>query len=213
MEQDELPEQLVHRISDYLLIEHTDIGPADLCLIFGNKMAWKELAQQAAKLYQQGLVKKIAASGGVLTDDGRSEAAAMRDEMVRLGVPESAILVEDRAAHSGENVVFTKALVAETLGPDAVKSVIGIGHISAGRRFLMTLAKQWPEVLPMYIGVNPYPVPRADWAKHEEFRLKVLEEWDKIAGYKEMGFIEEVDIDAINRRVHDLPPPPPGPAP
>ncbi len=86
-----------------------------------------------------------------------------------------------------------------------MRSVIGIGHISAGRRFLMTLAKQWPEVLPMYISVNPYPVARADWARHQGFKQKVLEERDKIAAAKEKGFIE-VDIDAINRRVNGQPP-------
>ena len=213
MEQDDLPEKLVHQITDYLLIEHTEIGPADLCLVFGNRFVCPELAAQAAALYKQGLVKKIAASGGVLTSDGRTEAAAIRDELVRLGVPADDILVEDRATNSGENVVFTKALAEKTLGPDAVRSVIGIGHISAGRRFLMTLAKQWPEVLPMYISVNPYPVARADWARHQGFRQKVLEEWGKIAGYKEKGFIEEIDIDSINRRVHGQPPPGPGLAP
>jgi uncharacterized SAM-binding protein YcdF (DUF218 family) len=213
LDQDDLSDNLINRIAGYLLIEHTEIGPADLCLVFGNRFVCPQLAAQAAALYKQGLVKKIAASGGVLTSDGRTEAAAIRDELLRLGIPADDILVEDRAANSGENVVFTKNLAAKTLGPDAVRSVIGIGHISAGRRFLMTLAKQWPEVLPMYISVNPYPVAPADWARHQGFRQKVLEEWGKIAGYKEKGFIEEVDIDAINRRVNGQPPPAPGPGP
>jgi uncharacterized SAM-binding protein YcdF (DUF218 family) len=132
--------------------------------------------------------------------------------LLRLGVPARDILVEDKSMHTGENVAFSKKLVEETLGPDAVRSVIGVGHISAGRRFLMTMAKQWPEVLAMQVSVNPYPVAREDWRRHEAFREKVLEEWAKIAGYKAAGYIEEVDIDRINRSARALPPRGPEPA-
>ncbi|HTK84070.1 MAG TPA: YdcF family protein [Patescibacteria group bacterium] len=210
---DDLPENTVREIADYLLIDRTELGSADLCLIFGNRYVSDKLAATGAMLYQQGLCKKIVASGGVLTDDGRTEAAAIRDELVRLGVPEKDILVEDKAMHTGENVAYSKALVERELGPDAVHSVIGVGHISAGRRFLMTMAKQWPEVLPMQVSVNPYPVSPADWTRHEGFKQQVMNEWNKIAAYRSEGFIEEVDIDRINRSARNLPPRDPGPGP
>lgn len=193
-------------VGKYMLVE-TKLGVADLCIVFGNPHA-DHLAAHAAKLYHQGYVKTIVVTGKPATDDGRPEAIRMRDVLVQKGVPASAILVEDKATNSGENVVNTIQLLKDKGLFDKVNSIIAVGHVHAARRFLMTLEKHWPQPLKMFTTDNCFGAPREDWHKDAQFRAAVLSEYDKIPDYKTKGFIAEVDIDAINRRAGALPQPP-----
>ena len=129
-------------IGTYLLVE-TPLARADVCIIFGGQRA-DDMANHAANLYHRGFFPRIAVTGGVTTNDGRLEAHRMRDVLIQRGVPKSAILVEDKATNTGENVINTRALLERTLGKGAIKSAIAIGQIHASRRFLMTLERHWP---------------------------------------------------------------------
>src|SRR4051812_40066392 len=90
------------RVGDYMLVE-TPLARADVCLVFGNTPA-VHLAERAAELYAEGYFKTIIVSGGVPLEDGRLEAHCMRDVLLAKGVPASAILVEDKAQNTGENI-------------------------------------------------------------------------------------------------------------
>lgn len=195
------------RIGDYMLVE-TPLAKADACILFGNGHA-VHLARHAAKLYHQGYFDTIVTTGGVPVPgdpQGKFEAVIMRNVLIRNGVPASAILVEDKATNTGENVFYTKALLAEK-GLD-VKSVIGVGHIHGSRRFLMTLEAQWPEVTKMFSTNNCYKAPRAKWYQDSKFRSAVLYEYSKIAPYKAAGYIREIDMDKIRREALALKKPP-----
>ncbi len=67
------------------------------------------------QLYKQGLVKKIIISGGSgsLLKKYSSEAAEIKQVLVYAGVPETAILVEDKSRNTHENAQFTKALLLQ----------------------------------------------------------------------------------------------------
>lgn len=193
-------------VGKYMLVE-TKLGMADVCIVFGNPHA-DHLAAHAAKLYHQGYFKTIVVSGKPATDDGRPEATRLRDVLVQQGVPASAILVEDKATNSGENVLYTMQLLKDKGLLNGINSIIAVGHIHAARRFLMTLEKHWPQPLKMFTTNNCFGVPANDWHKDAQFRAMVLSEYDKIPDYKAKGFITEVDIDAINRRAANLNQPP-----
>lgn len=57
----------------------------------------------------------IVVSGGPNPDADVTEAAAMREYLTGRGVPASAIVVEDRATSTRENVAFSRALLDERL--------------------------------------------------------------------------------------------------
>ncbi len=190
-------------ITEYMLVE-TDLRPADLGFVFGGANA-DSLADHAAKLYHDGLFKQIIVSGGVATDDGRLECDRMRDRLVECGVPEDKILVENQATNTGENVTYGMALIEKEIGLKNVKSVIGIGQIHASRRFVMTLEKHWPDVTKMFSTPNYYPVKRKNWHKDNKFKSDVMREFNKIAPYKKQGFIEEIDMDKLDRKIKKLP--------
>ena len=72
--------------------------------------ALRRRATRAAELDFAGEVAGIVASGGV-GERPPSEAEAARAVMVELGVPASAVILEDRSTSTSENLSFAKALL------------------------------------------------------------------------------------------------------
>jgi len=210
---DRLSAAFLKEIGDYMLVE-TPLAKADVCIVFGNHHP-VHMAEQAAKLYKQGYTSTIVVSGGVpVKGDGRLEAHYMRDVLLAKGVPASAILVEDKATNTGENVIFSKALLEKEKGVGAVKSIIALGHIQASRRFLMTLERWWPETVKMFTTTNCFKASRELWYTDPAFKQAILNQYKRIAPYKALGFIKEIDLKKINREISALPKPssgPPGP--
>jgi hypothetical protein len=193
-------------IGDYMLVE-TPLAKADVCIIFGNHHA-VHMAEQAAELYKQGYFNLIVVSGGVaVKNDGRLEAHYMRDVLLAKGVPASAILLEDKAQNTMENVLYSRALLEKEKGAGVIKSVLAIGHIQAARRFLMTLERHWPEPVKMFTTMNCFNAPKDLWYTDPAFKQAVISEHKKIAPYKTLGFISEIDPDKINREIAALPKP------
>jgi uncharacterized SAM-binding protein YcdF (DUF218 family) len=200
-----LSAEFLKAVGEYMLVE-TKLCRADACFLFGGEHA-DDLAAHAAKLYHLGYFGLIVCAGGLKTSKGNIEAHQMRDVLLRNGVPQDIILVEDKSTNTEENIRFIRALVEKTKGERNVKSAIAIGQIHGSRRFLMTLERRWPELEKMFTTPNYYPVSRADWDKDPRFREDVLREFNKIAPYKEHDFIREVDIAALNRKSENGPSP------
>jgi uncharacterized SAM-binding protein YcdF (DUF218 family) len=74
----------------------------------------------------------------------RGEAVHYRERALQLGVPESAVLLEPRATNTGENIEFTKAVLAEA-GVTA-SSVLLVSKPYEERRSYGMMRKLWPEV-------------------------------------------------------------------
>lgn len=200
-----LSDDFLKAVGEYMLVE-TPLARADVCIVFGGQHA-DELASHAADLYEKGYFGLIVVTGGVKTSKGQLEAWQMRDVLVARGVPEDIILVEDEARNTGENVINSMKLLERTKGLENIKSVLGIGQIHGSRRFIMTLEKHWPEVTKMFSTPNYYDASREEWHTDEKFRRDVLREFNKVAPYKEKGFIAEVDLDVMAKKISALPPP------
>ena len=69
-------------------------------------------------LYKTGKIRRILLSGGAgrLIGDVPAEADAARDYLLRCGVPDSAILVENRSRNTRENALYSKQLL-DSLAP------------------------------------------------------------------------------------------------
>ncbi len=189
------------QVADYLLVERTALKKADICLVFSSKHIYEELAETVAQLYQQGYFPRIIATGGTRLADGRKEAEAVRDALEQRGVPREIIYLEMLSENCQQNVERARQFLNDAGLLPQIRSVIGVGHICTGRRFIMTLARNWPEVLPMHVSANTYAGPVADWAKNPEFVRRTLLELSKIGPYMEADFIKEVDLDRLNEAV------------
>ena len=70
-------------------------------------------SEQAAALWKKGLSPTIICSGGTPGVVKRSEADACRAILVGAGIPESAILLEDRSRSTEENAFYTRQVMDE----------------------------------------------------------------------------------------------------
>jgi uncharacterized SAM-binding protein YcdF (DUF218 family) len=74
----------------------------------------------------------------------RGEAVHYRERALQLGVPDSAVLLEPRATNTGENIEFTKAVLADA--DVKVSSVLLVSKPYEERRSYAMMRKLWPEV-------------------------------------------------------------------
>ncbi|HEX8352369.1 MAG TPA: YdcF family protein [Pyrinomonadaceae bacterium] len=107
----------------------------------------KRVAERGAQLFLEGWAPLLIFSGGLgsITRGMWSEPEAEQFAKVALGmgVPEGRMLVENRSTNTGENVLFTKRLLAERgLDPS---SFILVQKPYMERRSYATFRKFWPE--------------------------------------------------------------------
>ncbi|MEM9469925.1 MAG: YdcF family protein [Pseudomonadota bacterium] len=190
-------------IGSYLLLEETDLTTADAVIVFGNKHIIDQAAEKAVELYENGMARLVVFTGARDISPGFIEAEAMAS-LVNGRIPPENILIDTESTNTPENVRSAKSLIRGTYPDMNVGSVIAVGNVCAGRRFLMTLKKQWPEVFAMASNVNPFSVGVSEWHTCPRFQAIVMSEFDKIKPYVDKGDIAEIDIDAINKRVKTL---------
>jgi hypothetical protein len=197
-------------IGEYILVE-TPLARADVCILFGCTYYGKEhsdhLAEGAADLYFQGYFDLIIPTGGVYTDDGRTEAERMRDILLARGIPKKKIILENKAQSIIENIIYSMAILDDMFGIEKIKSMMAIGHIHASRRFLMTLERQWPEVIKMFKTSNCFDVPVSQWHTQPDFKKGVIFEWENTPLSLARDYIREIDLEKVKTRIAGLPPP------
>lgn len=107
----------------------------------------KRVAERGAELFLEGWAPLLAFSGGLgsITRGMWSEPEAEQFARVarRMGVPAEKILIENRSTNTGENVIFTKRLLAEK-GIDPAKLIL-VQKPYMERRSYATFRMFWPE--------------------------------------------------------------------
>lgn len=117
---------------------------ADCILVLGSHDL--RVAERGADLYLQGLAPLLILSGGLgnFTKEMWTETEADLFAAIarRRGVPDEAILVENRSSNTGENIQFTRDLLRQhDLDP---QSFILVQKPYMERRSYATFEKQWP---------------------------------------------------------------------
>ena len=130
---------------------------ADYALLLGTKPCWSVArARAAAKVYLEGRVKYIVPSGGVKWEtDGEliSEAEYMKRILLEEGVPEEAIILENEARTTKENMIYgVLQLNRKTKFYDG-KRVMIVTSINHMKRSL-ALGKTF---LPRFAQISYYP--------------------------------------------------------
>ncbi|MFC5412668.1 YdcF family protein [Larkinella bovis] len=121
------------------------LQPADAILVLCSYD--KRVAERAAQLWLAGWAPLLIFSGGlgVITRTMWREPEA--DQFARIaremGVPAEAILIENRSTNTGENVLFTRQMLAEQHLDPATFLLVQKPYME--RRSLATFRKVWPE--------------------------------------------------------------------
>ncbi|MFD4373994.1 YdcF family protein [Streptomyces sp. NPDC058486] len=105
------------------------------------------VADAMVDAYRRGLVPLVVFTGATSPTTRermpRGEAVHYRERAVELGVPGDVVLVEPRARNTGENIRFSRALLAER--GTQVDSVLLVGKPYEERRAYATARRIWPE--------------------------------------------------------------------
>ena len=162
---------------------------ADVIMVLGSHDI--QVADRGAQVFLEGWSHLMVMSGGLgkLTAKmfNKPEAELFAERAISLGVPEDKVLIENQSANTGQNVEFTRKLLAEN--DIAVNKIIVVQKPYMERRSYATFKKVWPE--PEVIVTSPQ-ISFQDYKSAEVSREEMINilvgDTQRIKFYPEKGF-------------------------
>ena len=153
---------LAEKLWDYHRMKH-QLAPADAILVLCSHD--ERVAERGAQLFLDGWAPLLIFSGGrgAITERLWDEPEAERFARIalNLNVPRDRILIEPNSTNTGENIRFTKQLLAEQ-GIDP-QSFIAVQKPYMERRAYATFRQLWPE---KQVVLTSPQVSFADYLEH-----------------------------------------------
>lgn len=177
---------------------HDDGKSAEVAILLGAPVSrMPERVRAAAKLYFDGRVKYIIPSGGVewKTEDGMiSEALFMTRMLQELGIPEEAIIMENEARTTRENMLYATIHMCRKIKLSKINRVIIVtspGHV---RRALIHANM----LLPRSVEVSAYAAEsetesKENWFKNPESAEFVEKEIGWLKGLVDKEKVEDIE--------------------
>lgn len=181
-------------IWDYHQMRH-EPRPVDVAVGLGSHDLG--VAAHAAGLHRSGLFPTLVFTGGNSPTTAkvfpRGEAVHFREHAIDLGVPAEAILLEPNATNTGQNITFSRDLLAAAgIHPT---SVLLVSKPYMERRSFATARKLWPDV---QIRCASEPLEFDDYVKSigdENLVLDMLVgDLQRVIAYPKLGFAIEQDV-------------------
>lgn len=189
---------LVEKIWRYHQMKH-QLVQADAILVLCSHD--RRVAERGAQLLLDGWAPLLIFAGGLGSVTGRMwsvpEADQFAEVAVGMGVPGERILVENKSTNTGENILFTKRLLAEKqLDP---RKFILVQKPYMERRSFATFRKVWPEkevlVTSPQVSLDEYLCEYADKEFSEDDVIGIMVgDLQRIKLYPEKGFQIHQDI-------------------
>ncbi|MGM0838032.1 MAG: YdcF family protein [Bacillota bacterium] len=184
-----------NQITSLLFKGMEDDGKSGECiLVVGSSKAVQYRLPMAVKLYQKGRAGKILCSGGV-TWEGQSdpEAVALKNEAIKLGVPEHDILVEDISLHTKENVLASMLVLDRAFFLQNIDRLIIVTTAFHMKRLHLTLKTYMPPWITYTLcPVNDLTTREDNWFESEMGRKRAEAEARKIIMYvKQRALVDE----------------------
>lgn len=186
-------ERFLDQITDFIFVE-TPVEQADMIFIPGN--GYPQMAEQAAKLWKQGMAPYVLPSGRYSICTGRfsgvsdkkaeyagdygTEWMFLREVLLKNGVGEDCILKEDRASYTYENAIYSRQLT-DKMGLHIKKGILCCKSYHA-RRCLLYYQLLFPDTR-FYISPSDVEnISRHDWYRTERGIETVLGEMERCGG-------------------------------
>ena len=166
-------------------------------LLGGNPNNARNRALAAAELYLAGRVQHIIPSGGVKWDiDGEmiSESNFMKRVMMEKGVPEEAIILENQATTTVENMIFgTLQIYRKLKFKNALHVIVVTSEIHMKRS--LSLAKA---LMPRLLSFSTYSAfhnaPTDEWFESETNLKAIDTEVRLLKDLADSGLIEDIEF-------------------
>lgn len=171
-------------ISEFIFVE-TKIEKSDVILIPGG--SHPELMEKAVELFNSKLAPYILPSGGFNPKviEYESEWEFLREIGIKMGVPNNAILKENKARHTFENAELSWNVLKSMDIP--IKSVILVCKSYHSRRALLTYKSIFPTYVKFYIFTvtDNRGISKDTWFLNKKHINIVMGEVTKIGKYFE----------------------------
>ena len=95
------------QIIEYVAPE-TSLFATKVALVFGTRHGESKFVEEILSLYLQGFFTDLIISGGATGHEQDPEALVLSRLLLSKGIPSSALLIEDKAMNTGENVIFSR---------------------------------------------------------------------------------------------------------
>jgi uncharacterized SAM-binding protein YcdF (DUF218 family) len=148
-----------------------------------------------AELHRSGVSSLILISGHSAKGDREAtEAARFMERGIELGIPPAAIVLEEAATNTKENVLNSLPIIDRAIGLEQIESVLFVCKSFHARRVFMTARRFMPPTV--VIGIHPIvdrrQIRRDTWWQNTDNRNRVLAEVRRIGEYAVQG-----DLDVI----------------
>jgi hypothetical protein len=120
-------------IIDYIAPE-TKLFRCEYALLFDSRHAQSHLVAETVHLFERRYFEKVLVCGGRTHRCDKPEAVEIAEKLIAAGIPSDRIVTECASTNTGENVVFARQMMDETL-----RDIFLIGKICAKRRCAMTV--------------------------------------------------------------------------
>lgn len=179
--------RIITDISDYIFVSDE---PQKVDAIFLPGGSHPEQPEYAAELYRKGFAKWLIPSGGVsvklgkwqgvrskadvYNGDYKSDCEFFTDVLLKNGVPQSAIIGEDKSGHTRDNAYLSRKVVDDK-GIE-IKTAMIVCKAFHARRCLMLYQMAFPDVKMIVCPVHCYNITKDNWYKSEKGIDRVLGE-------------------------------------
>lgn len=201
MPKEQLLQFPVERIERILYHGLEDRGEsADVALLLGTtpELDCKGRALQAAKLYLAGRVNCVIPSGGVehsFPCGDCTEAEYMEKTLLEAGVPQSAILLENEARTTKENMVCGVFQITRKLLIQNVKSVMIVTSAVHMRRSLALAALFMPRSIRVTFSAAPDTPEGTQWWELERLRQDAIRELQLMQDLIRQGLMDDIECE------------------
>ncbi|RJQ79996.1 YdcF family protein [Pseudonocardiaceae bacterium YIM PH 21723] len=190
-------------IWDFHQVGHT-LAKCDVAIGLGSHDLG--VADYAAELFHQGQFPVLVFSGGNSPTTAQrfpdGEAVHYKRRALELGVPEAAVLVENRASNTGQNISLSRELLLQN--GHSPQSVLLVSKPYMERRAYATCRKVWPEV---DVTCASEPMKLDDYVQSigdEKLVIDMLVgDLQRVVEYPRLGFAIEQEVPATVASAYD----------
>jgi uncharacterized SAM-binding protein YcdF (DUF218 family) len=185
------PEKLTDSQKTTLLFSglEDDLKSGDCIFVVGSSKAVQYRLPKAVELYKQGRARKILFSGGVKWGESdHPEAIALKNEAIKLGVPEEDILIENQSLHTLENVLASLLVLDRAFHLHNIKRLLVVTTTYHMRRLHLTLKTYMPNWIKFTLCPDDDNHTREEnWFLSEIGRKRIQIESAKVINYVRQG--------------------------
>lgn len=173
--------------------EQKDLKQGNCIFVYGGRGI--ERVRKAVQLYKNGQANYILFSGGCKYGMyAYSEAATMKENAIKMGVPAENILTEELSNNTKENAISSLFTLDHKFGVHTIKRLLVVSIPYHYRRCLLTFKTYYPH----WIDYNWYPANYKNcqpnnWWEHPEFDNYVRKEIDNLVKF--VGETQLIDTD------------------